>query len=123
MKKYSFIMAIILLSSTALFADYYTVTYNVTGGYDEVFTFGRNMFNPSQGSYQIEESLIIPSNNYSWTRSYYYDPNGPPPVNVIISFFLTRNLTGYTITKENDGNVIIIMHIPSFELPPESYND
>lgn len=105
MKKYLLIIAIVLISVSALFANY-TVTYTVVGGQDEDFTYGENCWSSSPGYYTNEYSRTISSSNETWSETY-NDPPFPPPW-IILSFFLTRDETGYTITQTNTYNDITI---------------
>jgi len=107
MKKYLLITAILLFVSV-LFSQTYTVTYTVVDGLGEDFTYGENCWGVGVGNYTNEYSRIISSSSETWVETYYDDPNGPPPLWVILSFFLTRDETGYTITQMNSGGDLSI---------------
>lgn len=108
MKKYLILIAIVLISVSALFAESYTVTYRVINGEGKDFTYGENCWGVSNGYYTNEYYRTISSQDESWSDSYSWDPNGLPPLWEILSFFLTRDETGYTITRMNTYNDITI---------------
>jgi hypothetical protein len=108
MKKHLLMIAIVLISVSALFAETYTVTYRVINGTGEDFTYGENGFHIFNGYFTTVNNITVSSSDESWSDSFYFDPNGPPPLTWILSFYLTRDETGYTITQTNTYNNMTI---------------
>lgn len=123
MKKISIIIIMMVISFSAVFADTATCIFTVTGGEGEDFCYGKHMYNVITNTYYYNtDTICLPSDNYTWSISHYWDPNGVPPLQVVLGWILIRESTGTIYTKDI-GNTSIIVNIPSFELSPENNND
>jgi hypothetical protein len=103
MKKYLILIAIALFSVCTLFA--YTVHYRVIGCTDENFTYGYNGETLS-GPFTTENYCTINSPDESWSVN--VGSGGIPNPWIVLSHYLTRDETGYTVTKAVTENDIFI---------------